>query len=258
MPTTALGRATAARARHWLNTPVADPLPTEHSTSAAVRAAVQQAMADHLCDHYTRRPGIAPLCKAVAAGMKSRGLDLDADNGVVITGGVAEARYVALHSLAPGKDVYVAQPGPGYHQPILDLAGITAQPLDPKGDLPDAQGGLLLLDPTALDGDTQAQLAEWAVAHDITVIADETGAPLLDGAGDYKPFAAQPGMAERTLTLGAFNSAPGLESWQVAWFAGPKKLAVTVRDLKQAMTICSPAPAQYAALAALTQTKEAS
>jgi aspartate/methionine/tyrosine aminotransferase len=230
---------------------------TGSSTSTAVRAAVQQAMADHLCDHYTRRPGIAPLCKAVAAGMKGRGLDLDADNGVVITGGVAEARYVALHSLAPGKEVYVAQPGPDYHQPILDLAGIRAQPLDPQGELPDAQGGLLLLDPTVLDEDTQAQLAEWATAHNVTVIADETGAPLLDSTADYKPFAAQPGMAERTLTLGAFNATPGLDAWQVAWFAGPKKLAVAVRDLKQAMTICSPAPAQYAALAALTQTQEA-
>lgn len=258
MPTTALGRATAQRARHWLNTLVADPKPIDNSTAAGVRAAVQKAMADHLCDHYTRRPGIAPLCKAVAVGMKSRGLDLDADNDVVITGGVVEARYVALHSLAPGKPVYVAQPGPDYHQPILDLAGIHAQPLDPQGELPDTQGGLLLLDPTLLDGDTQAQLAEWAAVHDVTVIADETDAPLLDAAATYKPFAAQPGMAERTLTLGAFNVASGLDGWQVAWFAGPKKLAVAVRDLKQAMTICSPAPAQYAALAALTQTKEVS
>jgi aminotransferase len=58
-------------------------------------------------------------------------------------------------------------------------------------------------------------------------------------------------MAERTLTLGSFADLPGLNGWQVSWFAGPTPLVTQVRDLKQAMTICSPAPGQYAALAAL-------
>jgi aspartate/methionine/tyrosine aminotransferase len=224
------------------------------STSQAVRAAVQQAMAEHKCDHYTRRPGIAPLCKAVAEMMASQGIDLNMDNGVVISGGTQEARYVALTALAPGRNVMVAQPGPAYAQDVLALSGLAGESLDLSGDLPAVEQGLLLLDPTRLDADTLAQVAEWAAAQDVTVIADESAAAHF-GPDARPPFASLPGMAERTLTLGGFAGLDGLDAWQVAWFAGPKPLAVTVRDLKQAMTICSPAPAQYAALAAVQSVK---
>lgn len=255
MPTTPLGRAVAKRAQHWLTTPPPDPIYTGSSTSPQVRAAVQQAMADHLCDHYTRRPGIAPLCKAIAAQMQAHGIEADADNGVVVTGGVDETRYVALHALAPGKTVYVAQPGPNYADTVLALAGLKAQTLDVNAELPAVENALLLVDPAQLSADAQSQLAEWAVAHNVTVLADESDLSFFEKG--HRPFAQHPGCAERTLTLGSFKGADGIGHWQVAWFAGPKKLAVPVRDLKQAMTISSPAPAQYAALAAVKQMQEA-
>ena len=56
---------------------------------------------------------------------------------------------------------------------------------------------------------------------------------------------------EQVLVLGNFGMETGLDAWNVAWFAGATALAVRVRTLKQAMTICTPAPGQYAALAAL-------
>ena len=34
------------------------------STSPALRESAIDAVEHHLCDHYTRRPGIAPLCRA--------------------------------------------------------------------------------------------------------------------------------------------------------------------------------------------------
>ncbi|MCB0116598.1 MAG: aminotransferase class I/II-fold pyridoxal phosphate-dependent enzyme [Caldilineaceae bacterium] len=255
MPTTALGRAVAKRAQHWLTTPPPDPIDSGSSTSAEVRAAVQQAMTDHLCDHYTRRPGIAPLCKAIAAHMQAHGLEADADNGVVVTGGVDETRYVALHALAPGKIVYIAQPGPNYAETVLALAGIEAQALNVNAELPAVEDALLLVDPAQLSADAQSQLAEWAVAYDVTVIADESDLSFF--AEGHRPFAQHPGCAQRTLTVGSFKGADSIDHWQVAWFGGPKKLAVAVRDLKQAMTISSPAPAQYAALAAVKQMQEA-
>ena len=96
---------------------------------------------------------------------------------------------------------------------------------------------------------TPERLAEWAAKNELSVVADETGAPL----DDYTPFASLPGMAARTLTLGSFDGAPGLGALQVSWFAGPKPLLTPVRDLKQSITICTSAPSQYAALAALKE-----
>jgi aminotransferase len=85
----------------------------------------------------------------------------------------------------------------------------------------------------------------------LTVIVDAIDVDLFGENSPEHPFASLPGMAERTLTLGSFANLTGLDAWQVAWFAGAKPLVVKVRNLKQAMTICSPAPGQYAALAGL-------
>ena len=81
------------------------------STSAAVRAATADAVDRHQCDHYSRRPGIAPLCQAVAAHLTALGVQTQ-ENDVVISGSVQEARYVALRALAVGKTVYVSRAGP--------------------------------------------------------------------------------------------------------------------------------------------------
>ena len=66
---------------------------------------------------------------------------------------------------------------------------------------------------------------------------------------DLEQFAPAHVPAEQLLILGGFGQDAGLDAWNVAWFAGAKPLVATVRTLKQAMTICTPAPGQYAALA---------
>jgi len=260
--TTPLELAVAARGKRWLEAED-EPVGTldlagdglAEATSAAVREATVAALERHLGDHYTRRPGIAPLCKAVARHLATFGLTVNPDNEVVITGGPQESRFVALRVLAVGRTVYVptVAPWPAYAA-ALSFAGAAAARFDPEGELPEAQRAVLLL-PTpnpatgqAYAAETLARLAAWAAAADLAVIADEAAAPLLRPDRAHVPFASLPAMAERTLTLGSFASVPGLDAWNVAWFAGPKSCSVPVRDLKQAMTICSSAASQYAAL----------
>ena len=57
-------RATAQRAQRWLADTEMDRKTDHQSTPPNVRDAVIDAMQQHLCDHYTRRPGIAPLCSS--------------------------------------------------------------------------------------------------------------------------------------------------------------------------------------------------
>jgi aspartate/methionine/tyrosine aminotransferase len=264
-PTTALGRAVAERGRAWLapdpdSSGLADMSGDilAGSTPASVRAAVADALGRHLGDHYTRRPGIAPLCRAVAEQLNDAGVPVDADKDVVIAGGPQEARFVAVRALAPGRAVLVPAPAPlPFYADAARFAGAELRGFDPAGALPEAPGALLILpspNPATgrrYDEATLGRLAAWAAANDMRVIADETAAPLLRPELAHTPFAARPGMAERTLTLGSFAAVPGLGAWNVAWFAGARPLAVSVRDLKQAITICSPAASQYAALAAV-------
>lgn len=229
------------------------------STAAAVRQAAAHAVEQHLCDHYTRRPGIAPLCRAVAALLAADGLALT-ENDVVIAGSVDEARYVAARALTTvaataGKPVYALTPPAGGATAGFAFAGATVVALDLDKPLPQAAGGLLYLanpNPATaqvLGPSLLAQVAEWAAAADLSVLADETGA-LVHPEYLRTRCAALPGMAQRTLTLGSFADAPGMAAWQVSWFAGPKAVLVPVRDLKQSITICTSAPSQYAALAA--------
>ena len=252
-----LQQKTAKRTRMFAAPTAQGPTLVAGNTSTAVREAAAEAVGRHLCDHYTRRPGIAPLCQAVASHLTLLGVNTH-ENDVVVSGSVEEARYVALRSLAVGKTVYLFVPATELYAAGLNFAGAASVTLSEEEDLPDPSAGgpalLLIANPQLAAGggwaDAQMQrLAQWAADHDLPVIADETDAPP-DG---YTPFAALPGMAQRTLTLGGFAGTPGLAAWQVSWFAGSKPLLTPVRDLKQSITICTSAPSQYAALAALEE-----
>lgn len=247
-------RAVAQRAQRWFTFDSKEPIAPNSPTPAHVREAAIEAMAQQKCDHYTRRPGIAPLCQRIVQQMAAKDVSLDPNDGVVITGGAAEARYVALHALAAQSTVYLMVDQMAHYQAVADLAEITLVPFDPTNPPSRGQEGLLLIRQSPdLPSGQLAALVKWASQNNVTVIADEIDLPVLSDEA-LRPVASMPGMAERTLTLGGFAHEPGLQAWQVAWFAGPKPLVVKVRTLKQAMTICSPAPGQYAALAATQET----
>ena len=230
------------------------------STSPALRESAIDAVEQHLCDHYTRRPGIAPLCRAVAASMSAAGAPLD-ETLVTICGGVAEARYVAVRALAAGQRVYLPLPAPAVYQAGLEFAGADVTTFEAGGELPDAQGGLLIVsNPNPVTGQVVApatleRLAAWADAADLAIIADESVGPVRPEA-PFVRFASLPGMAERTLTIGSFAEVPGLGAWHVSWIAGAKRVFTPVRDLKQSITICTAAASQYAALAAASEVDE--
>lgn len=262
MSPTALARAAAQRGRAWLESSNDAPIDwsdelSRGTTTDAVREAAIAALHEHLGDHYVRRPGIAPLCNAVAEYLASDDIAVDANNGVVISGGMQEARFVAVRALAPGHTIWMPRPAP---LPLFDdaarFAGATIELFDPAEEPRAASGDLLIFaNPNPATGQvyddaTLARLAQWASSANLTVIADETAAPFVRAGGAFRRFATLPDMADRTLTLGSFAGTPGLAAWHVAWFAGPKTLATKARDLKQSMTICSPALSQYAALAA--------
>lgn len=249
-----LQRAVAKRAQRWLTDQPNEPAPSHASTSAKVREMTMEAIAQKKCDHYTRRPGIAPLCQLVTERMAAKDVVVDPDDGVVITGGAAETLYVALRALAAGSTAYVMADQMAQYQAVADLAEVTLVPFNLASPSTDGQEGVLLVQPPLdYSGEQFTLLLNWANKSDVTIIADESDQPLLSD-DVARAFASLPGMTERTLTLGGFAHESGLNAWQVAWFAGPKPLALKVRALKQAMTICSSAPGQYAALAATQET----
>ncbi len=220
-----------------------------------VRAAAIAALEKHLGDHYTRRPGLLSLCQIVANSLATDDISVDVENGIVISGGIQEARYIALSAVAADKTVYLPAPAcaPDYATAAL-LTGARVEVFDSK-ILPRTSGGVLLLpNPNPATGQCYSienvrRLARWATDSDLLVISDETLGALLRPGFALVHIAALPGMSERTITLGSFSGFAGLDSWPVSWIAGPKSLVAPARRLKLAVSLVSAAVSQQAALA---------
>ena len=222
--------------------------------------------------HYTTRPGLPELAQAVALKLAGeQGMSLDPAHEVVITCGGREGLFVALQALVrPSDEVLVPALRPAFYGEAIALAQGVAVAVP----LPAAEGfelraeriraGLtaksrLLLLPTpanptgvAVSAAEMGRIADLVAEHDLTVISDETLDESLAGDVRHTSIASLPGAAPRTLVVGSFSRLYNLAAWRVGYFAGPRSLVQPARELKQAMTICTSAMSQFAALEALT------
>ncbi len=222
--------------------------------------------------HYTTRPGLPALAQAVAHKLnQEQGLNLDPSLQVIISTGGRESLFAAIQVLAqPGDEVLVPALRPAYIDADIRLAKATLVSVPYRAGngsrinaraiqacLTDRTRLLLLNNPAnptgaVIPAEEMADIAALAEAHDLTVISDESLDESLGGEARHTSIASFPKASGRTLIVGSFSRLHDLASWRVGYFAGPKEIAQPVRDLKQAMTICTSAMAQYAALAALT------
>jgi len=233
--------------------------------------AVEQSL-DEGETHYTTRPGLPALAEAVAQKLVSeQALTLDPATEVVISCGGREGMFVALQVLVqPGDEVLVPALRPAFVDedirlaqgvlvpvPLLAEEGFEMRAERIRERLTDKARVLVLCNPADPTGavispEEMARIAALAHEADLTVISDESLDESLDGDIRHTSIASFPEAAQRTLAVGSFSRLHNLASWRVGYFAGHKSLAQPVRDLKQAMTICTSAMSQYAALAALT------
>jgi aminotransferase len=243
----------------------------ELASPAHVREAAKAAL-DQGETHYTTRPGLIPLRQAVASRHLERtGTTVDPVRQVLVTCGEEEALFVAIHTLVgPGDDVLVIGPSPTSDAAVVARAGGTSRYLDwpsagserdawPEGSVLENTRVILIRNP-ALSGevldDPQARaILTQAAAHNATVIVLETLADFSRDGRQLRGFASIPGADLRTLAIGGF-SAWGLDGWRVGYLIGPESLVAPMTNLKQALSICSPALGQYGALAALTGSQQ--
>ena len=64
------------------------------------------------------------------------------------------------------------------------------------------------------------------------------------------------GLAERVILIGSLSKWYRMSGWRIGWIAGSAAHLKPLRDLKQALSICSASISQWAALAALTGPQE--
>jgi len=221
--------------------------------------------------HYTDRAGIPPLRAAVAARVAAEdGVTYVPQGEVLICGGGREALFVAIQMLVEsGDEVLMPDLAPAAFVEGVRLAGgvpvlvptraaegfalraeAVAARITPRTRL------LLLASPAAPSGGVTtgadlAALAELICRHGLYLIWDETYRDYAFGVERRHP-ATLPGMWERTIVVGSFSTRYAMAGWRAGYILGPAPLLRTIAMLKQSLTICSPAPSQWAALAALT------
>ena len=245
-------------------------LPSAPTVRAAAKAALDAGET-----HYTTRPGINPLREAIAAKLANEnGINIDPLAEVLVTCGGQEALFVALNVLlSKGDQALLVGPQSVRHAAIIALAGgeptpvaadldagLTVDPARAAAQLSDRARMLIVETPSyagsTIDEATLGELAKLAVERELVVVALEGLEPFVHDGARHVSIGSLPGMAERTVTINGFSAAYGLRGWRVGYMAGPRALLQPITQLKQALTICTTAVSQYAALAAVANRHE--
>lgn len=190
--------------------------------------------------HYTDRPGVAPLRDALSRQLENRLGRSFSRSQVLVTCGSTEARFVAVQCLLQvGGTLYVVGPDPA----IIEGAAIVR-----GGRVSVLQGGvesLTAADIVYLDARVPnlevviPNLAKQGprVIYDISFVGEQGLMQLVEGRYD------------RSVIVGDVCAQHGMIGWRVGFLAAQTAEFDAMRDLKQALTICTTNLSQWAALA---------
>ncbi|HET8775992.1 MAG TPA: aminotransferase class I/II-fold pyridoxal phosphate-dependent enzyme [Thermoanaerobaculia bacterium] len=238
---------------------------------------VKDAMKAALDANYTRyapSSGLPQLLEALRAKLAAKNELEVAASDLIITSGGAHGLFCAFQaSINPGDEVMFFAP---YWTPIHDqvrfAGGIEVRvPWDDVRDRGDIREALEMrvtpgvrviyvntpANPTGdvLTREQLTHIADFAKAHDLTVIADEAYEDLLyadDSTGDHTSIASLPDMRERTITVYTFSKSFSMTGWRIGYVVAPEPFMGFIRKLVLNSVNGVSTPTQYAALAAVT------
>jgi aspartate/methionine/tyrosine aminotransferase len=218
---------------------------------------------------YVSNVGVPELRDALAAKIRERNhYGVTAENVIVTSGGV-EGIFAALAAvLEPGDGILLPDPGwPNFammagilrarvqHYPLVPANGFlpTIDELERACD--DGTRVLLLNSPSnplgaVIDRARMAEISAFAEQHDLWIVSDECyDATLFDDRFVSAAAVADP---ERTIAIYTFSKTYAMTGWRVGYVAAPERATAQIAKLQEPLISCVNAPAQYAALAALT------
>lgn len=225
---------------------------------------------------YTANRGRKELRDAIAADVDRRNdLTYDPDDEILVTAGASEALDLAFRALVdPGDTVAVAQPCYVSYVPGVIFAGgevlsvptrredefkLTPEVLEAHGA--DEADMLVYCYPNNPTGATMTRseleaIAEFAVEHDLTVLADEIYSEL-SYEHEHTSIATLPGMRERTVVFNGFSKAYAMTGLRLGYALAPAEAIAAMNRIHQYTLLSAPTTAQYAAIEALESCDDA-
>ncbi len=220
---------------------------------------------------YTVTTGIPQLREAIAGHhLRTQGLQIDPDDVVVTTGSSGGFLLAFLTAFEAGDKVAMARPGYPCYRNVLQALECEVIEIDcgPQsrfqptveqlqelhGEHPDLKG-LILLSPanptgTMLMPEELAGLARWCEEQQVQLISDE----IYHGIEYSDPPLARTAWStsREAIVFNSFSKYFSMTGWRIGWMLVPARLRRAVDILAGNFTICPPALAQHAALAAFT------
>ena len=215
-----------------------------HFESSQIPEGLCEHLREHLSageTHYTARPGLIELRQAIGqqiGELGCRGRDAD---GVIVTQGEGEALYVTLLGLGIGQGSTISITGNCEHRALLDMLGIgMVGANDPNGGNADvcySQVGDKL-------GGSHTEVPD----ADFEILA--MGGLLFSERSRETDLSS---VSTDAILIGHLDSLSGLDHFRMGYVAGPPDIVKRIQTWKQALSICSAAPSQRAAMFVISQ-----
>ena len=202
-------------------------------------------------------------------------MDYNPVSEITMTPGAMAALYQGLKViLNPGDEVIVIEPcWTNYLQQILMCGGVPVSvcadmengfSLDieaVKAAISEKTKAVIINSPcnptgTVLEKSVLEELAALAVTHDLLVISDEVYKHIVFDDVKFTSIAALPGMQNRTLVIDSFSKTFAMTGFRVGYAAGPAEIIANITKLQENISACVAMPSQYAAVEALTGSRE--
>jgi aspartate/methionine/tyrosine aminotransferase len=236
-----------------------------HIVEAAVRALHE---GKH---HYSQNAGIAELRQAIVDKFaEDYAVDYDAGSEVVVTNGVAEGVYVAVHTLLnPGDQVLIPDP----RWVNYDVVALTnmVEPVsytlfEENKYLPDPEEieekinprtrMIVLASPSNPTGSVSPknileEISLLAEKHDLLILSDEIYSKILYPPAEHFCMASIEGNKDRTIVLNGFSKFYSMTGWRLGYVLGPKKFIDPILRYHQYMLTSTNTFAQWGAVEAL-------
>lgn len=228
--------------------------------------------------HYSPNAGIPELCQAISDKFSSEyNLEYNPQNEVVVSNGVAEGVYVAIHALLnPGDEILIPDPRwlsydvdaiTNFVNPVdytlLEDSGFQPDPEEIEEKITGRTKMILVASPSNPTGGVTRKavlerIAELAIKHDLLVLSDEIYEKIVYPPAEHASIATFQDMRERTILLNGFSKFYSMTGWRLGYVLGPSELVNPILRYHQYMITSTNTFAQWGAVTALKGSQEPS
>jgi aspartate aminotransferase len=226
---------------------------------------------------YTPATGILPLREAVSADLHRRfGAEVSPENVLIVPGGKVTMFAAILMFGEPGTEILYPDPGFPIYRSMIEYTGATPVPIpirEENGFAFSAEETLALLNsktrlviinsPANPCGgvtpktEIDTLVAGLAAHPDIAIMSDEIYDQMLYDGETHTSLLSYPEIRDRLILLNGWSKTYAMTGWRLGYSVWPSDLYDMARKLAVNAWSCVNAPAQFAAIEALTGPQDA-